>query len=92
MRGVRLSTLNVVYKCLCSLVVLVFSLLHAGARFGRYSRAVWMGHLAASIPQVQELLLDSAFWFVPNLLFALALLLIFRRILTDVRMGFAFCF
>jgi hypothetical protein len=48
----------------------------------------------AILPQAflrcRNLLLDSAFWFVPNLLFALALLLIFRRILTDVRMGFAF--
>lgn len=37
-----------------------------------------------------NLLLDTAFWFVPNLLFALALLLLFRRFLIDVRMGLAF--
>lgn len=48
----------------------------------------------AIIPQVfvrcRILLLDSAFWFVPNLLFALALLLLFRKFLTDIRMGVAF--
>jgi membrane-bound acyltransferase YfiQ involved in biofilm formation len=32
----------------------------------------------------------TAFWFVPNLLFALALLLLFRRLLHDARMGFVF--
>jgi len=32
-------------------------------------------------------LLDSAFWFVPNLLMALAVLLIFRKILRDIRFG-----
>ena len=37
-----------------------------------------------------ECLVGTAFWFVPNLLFALALLLLFRRLLHDVRMGFVF--
>lgn len=33
---------------------------------------------------------NSAFWFVPNLLFSLALLLLFRRFLKDFRTGIAF--
>jgi peptidoglycan/LPS O-acetylase OafA/YrhL len=37
-----------------------------------------------------ECLVGTAFWFVPNLLFALALLLLFRRLLHDARMGFVF--
>jgi peptidoglycan/LPS O-acetylase OafA/YrhL len=37
-------------------------------------------------------LLGTAYWFVPNLLIALAVLLVFRRILRDVRVGAAFIF
>ncbi len=37
-----------------------------------------------------KLLPNSIFWFVPNLLFALAILLLFRRLLIDVRMGLLF--
>jgi surface polysaccharide O-acyltransferase-like enzyme len=37
-------------------------------------------------------LLYSSFWFVPNLLFALAILLIFRRKLKDSRIGILFLF
>ncbi|HVT98990.1 MAG TPA: acyltransferase [Acidobacteriaceae bacterium] len=35
-------------------------------------------------------LLDTAYWFVPNLIIALAVLLVFRRRLRDYRMGLAF--
>lgn len=35
-------------------------------------------------------LLDSAYWFVPNLMIALAVLLAFRRMLRDVRIGLVF--
>lgn len=43
--------------------------------------------LSGAFTVCRGLLLDSPFWFVPNLLLALALLLLFRRFLIDVRMG-----
>ncbi|HEX4312006.1 MAG TPA: acyltransferase [Acidobacteriaceae bacterium] len=60
--------------------------------------AVWHGrislHSGNLLHQVGPIfsfgLLNTAYWFVPNLLVALAVLLIFRRVLKDIRMGGVF--
>ena len=53
---------------------------------GRIAGSYWSHMFVRS----WDLILNSVFWFVPNLLFALAILLLFRRKLDDVRLGLAF--
>jgi hypothetical protein len=54
---------------------------------------IWI-HSPRAFAQVgadlSQALLGTSYWFVPNLLIALAVLLVFRRFLNDVRMGLAF--
>lgn len=65
-----------------------FLLLRIGADLihGRLSRPDFGVELDLS----KKLLFNSSFWFVPNLLFALALLLVFRHVLRDFRIGILF--
>jgi membrane-bound acyltransferase YfiQ involved in biofilm formation len=53
---------------------------------GRIAAPVMLHVLA----RCESCLFTSTFWFVPNLLFALALLLLFERFLHDVRIGLVF--
>lgn len=67
---------------------LIYGTICTGADLVR-GRFAWHG-IGFALNAWNTLLLGSPFWFVPNLMFALALLLIFRRVLKDVRIGILF--
>lgn len=71
--------------------LLIFCLLRVAAdllhgRLTEFSLVDWAYYLRNS---GTEALLDTAFWFVPNLLIALAVLLLLRRWMDDLRLGAA---
>jgi membrane-bound acyltransferase YfiQ involved in biofilm formation len=57
---------------------------HGRLRFGSFTSAA---HFILN--RLHGCLFDSAYWFVPNLIVALCVLLLCRRFLYDVRLGFA---
>jgi peptidoglycan/LPS O-acetylase OafA/YrhL len=72
------------YLCYCGLRIAVDVVQQ---RFSFHSSDAF-GYLYTDLVQIG--LLSSTYWFVPNLLIALAILLVFRRVLRDKRIGAAF--
>ncbi len=66
----------------------LYSALEIGAGILRGRVSAHALHQTSCI--LRDSLLQSAYWFVPNLLLALAILLMFRRVLNDIRTGLVF--
>ena len=74
-----------------SIWYLLYAGLHIGSNIAHGRLTLHSAHPLSQLWLVfSNSLLDTAYWFVPNLLVALGVLLLFRRVLRDARIGAAF--